>query len=214
MALTFEITVTLDGFVTGPDPNLEQPLGAGGEALHEWIFGLRSWRERHGREGGTAGPDSDLVAESLARTGAVIMGRRMFTGGEGPWEDDPNRDSWFGDDPPFRVPVFILTHHPREPEIKQGGTTYTFVTDGIEAALEQARAAAGDKDVAIAGGPNVMQQYLRAGLLDELELHVVPLLMGDGVRLFDGLGPDLPKLERTRVLEGDAVAHLRYRVVR
>ena len=212
--LTLDISMSLDGYVAGPNQTLEQPLGEGGDQLHEWALATATWREMHGRSGGETNVDDDVVRESLRNTGATVMGRRMFSGGEGPWEDDPNRDSWFGDDPPFRVPVFILTHHPREPEIKQGGTTYTFVTDGIEAALEQARAAAGDKDVAIAGGPNVMQQYLRAGLLDELELHVVPLLMGDGVRLFDGLGPDLPKLERTRVLEGDAVAHLRYRVVR
>jgi dihydrofolate reductase len=139
----------------------------------------------------------------------------MFSGGEGPWEDDPNADAWWGDDPPFHHPVFILTHHARKPVTKEGGTTFTFVTDGIEAALEQARAAAGDKDVAVGGGANVAQQYLRAGLLDELQIHVVPVLLGDGVRLFENhLGSQQGELECTRVIESPAVTHLRYRVVR
>jgi dihydrofolate reductase len=143
------------------------------------------------------------------------MGRRMFSGGEGPWEDDPNADGWWGDDPPFHHPVFILTHHARKPVTKEGGTTFTFVTDGIEAALEQARAAAGDKDVLVGGGANVAQQYLRAGLLDELQIHVVPVLLGDGVRLFENhLGSQQGELECTRVIESPAVTHLRYRVVR
>src|SRR6266513_2224877 len=131
--LTFEITMSLDGFTTGPDPGFEQPLGAGGERLHEWIFGLASWRERHGESGGTTGPDDDLLRESVTANGAIIMGRGMFSGGEGPWEDDPNADAWWGDDPPFRVPVFVLTHHARQTVEKQGGTSFTFVTDGIEA---------------------------------------------------------------------------------
>lgn len=214
--VTFEISMSLDGFVAGPEPSLEDPLGRGGERLHEWILGLKSWRASHGRSGGEEGLDSDLLAESIAAGGATIMGRNMFSGGEGPWENDPNPDGWWGDEPPFRHPVFVLTHHERESQAMQGGTTFHFVTTGIEAALEQARAAAGDKNVAIAGGADVAQQYLRAGLLDEMQIHVVPLLLGAGVRLFDeGLGAeDQPRLERVRVIDSPAVTHLRYRVVK
>jgi dihydrofolate reductase len=212
--LTFEISMSLDGYVAGPNATLEEPLGKGGEQLHEWVVVLQSWRESHGREGGETGADSDLLAESIARTGAVIMGRKMFSNGVGPWEDDPKADGWWGDEPPFRKPVFILTHHPRDPVEKQGGTTFTFVTAGIEAALEQARAAAGGKDVGLSGGASVAQQYLRAGLLDELNIHVAPVLLGGGVRLFDSLGADPPKLELTRTIASPAVTHLRYRVVR
>jgi dihydrofolate reductase len=213
--LTFEITMSVDGFITGPDPGPEHGLGVGGERLHEWVFGLRSWREPHGESGGETGPNDDLLRESVAANGATIMGRRMFSGGSGPWEDDPNADAWWGDDPPFHHPVFILTHHPREMEIKEGGTTFTFVTDGVESALKQAKAAAGEKNVAIAGGANVFQQYLKAGLLDEVLLHVAPVLMGDGVRLFDDhLGAGQMELECTQVIESPAVTHLRYRVAR
>jgi dihydrofolate reductase len=212
--LTFDITMSLDGFIAGPNPDLERPLGEGGERLHEWALGLASWRERHGLEGGTANGDAEVLEESLATTGATLMGRRMFSGGAGPWADDPRADGWWGDDPPFHMPVFVLTHHPRETVTKQGGTTFTFVTEGIEAALEQARAAAGDKDVAVAGGASVAQQYLGAGLLDELQIHVVPLLLGGGVRLFDDLGALPVELECTRVLQSPAVTHLRYRVVK
>jgi dihydrofolate reductase len=212
--LTLDISMSLDGFIAGPNQTLEQPLGEGGERLHDWVFPLASWRKPHGLGGGETGPDDAVVAEGIERTGAVVMGRRMFSGGEGPWEDDPNAEAWWGDNPPFHVPVFVLTHHPRQPVIKEGGTTFTFVTDGIEAALEQAWAAAGDKDVALAGGANVVQQYLKAGLLDELQIHVVPLLLGGGVRLFDDLGPDQIQLEATRVIESATVVHLRFRVVR
>jgi len=212
--LTFDITTSLDGFVAGPNQTLEQPLGEGGERIHEWMVGLASFRERHGMEGGETNPDSEVLEESVSATGAIVMGRRMFSGGAGPWEDDPNADGWWGDDPPFHAPVFVLTHHARETVTKEGGTSYTFVTDGIEAALEQARAAAGDKDVSVAGGASVAQQYLNAGLLDELQIHVAPLLLGDGVRLFDQLGTEPPKLEVTRVIESPTVTHLRYRVVK
>jgi dihydrofolate reductase len=209
----FDISTSLDGFVAGPNPTLEQPLGQDGERLHEWVVPLKSWRERHGLSGGETGPDSELVEESLRNTGATVMGRRMFSGGEGAWEDDPNADGWWGDEPPFRHPVFVLTHHPREPVTKQGGTTFTFVTDGIESALEQARAAAGDKDVAIAGGANSIQQYLSAGLVDEFQIHIAPLLLGSGVRLFDQAPEDL-RLERTGVLDSPRATHLRFRVVK
>src|SRR5256714_11531101 len=206
--LISDISMSLDGFVAGPNPSLEQPLGAGGERLHEWVFRLRSFREPHGLPGGETGPDDDVVAESWRATGAVVMGRRMFSGGEGPWEGDPNADGWWGDDPPFRVPVFVLTHHARETVQKQGGTSFAFVTDGIEAALEQARAAAADKDVYVGGGASVIQQYLNAGLVDELQVHVVPVLLGGGVRVFDGLDEPV-EVEATRVICSPAVTHLR-----
>jgi dihydrofolate reductase len=212
--VTFDISMSLDGFIAGPKQALEQPLGEGGELLHEWVVGLASWRERHGMSGGETNADGEVVRESSDATGAHVMGRRMFSGGEGPWEDDPNADGWWGDDPPFRGAVFILTHHSREPVTKQGGTTFTFVTDGIESALEQARAAAGEKDVLVAGGANVVQQYLAAGLIDEFQLHVAPVLLGDGVRLFDDLGADRPGVDLTRVIGSPAVTHLKYRVVK
>jgi dihydrofolate reductase len=213
-SLTLDISMSLDGFVAGPNQTLDEPLGEGGEQLHEWAFGLRPFRERHGRSGGEGGPIADLMEESLGKTGATVMGRRMFSGGEGPWEDDPNADAWWGDDPPFHHPVFVLTHHAREPVTKEGGTTFTFVTDGIESALEQAREAAGGKDVALGGGANVAQQYLKAGLLDEIHLHVVPVLLRDGARLFDNLGSERVELERTRIVDSPAATHLSYRVVK
>src|ERR1051326_7100724 len=147
--VTCELSMSLDGFVAGPHPTLEQPLGEGGELLHEWVFGLASWRERHGLEGGERNADDELVADGLRRNGAVVMGRRMFSGGAGPWADDPNADGWWGDEPPFHAPVFVLTSHARELD-ERGGTTFTFVTEGIEAALEQAKAAAGGGGVRIA----------------------------------------------------------------
>lgn len=211
--LTFDITMSLDGFIAGPNPSPDEPLGEGGQRLHEWVYRLSKWRERHGLDGGTTGPDDEVLEESLGTAGAVVMGRGMFGGGDGPWGDDP-WEGWWGDDPPFRMPVFVLTHHAREPLTKDGGTTFTFVTDGIEAALEQARAVAGDKDVALGGGADVAQQYLNAGLLDEMQIHLAPLALGGGVRLFDNLGDELPELECTRVIESPAVTHLRYRVVK
>ena len=210
--LTFEISMSLDGFIAGPNATLEDPLGQGGEQLHEWVIATASWRERHGLEGGEANIDSDVVAEPLETQGAVIMGRRMFSGGAGPWEDDPKADGWWGDDPPFRVPVFVLTHHARETVVKDGGTTYTFVTEGPEAALEQARAAAGDQDVAIAGGANVIQQYLRAGLVDDFQIHIAPVLLGGGVKLFEDVGG--VRVEIAQVIDSPAAAHVKYRVVK
>jgi dihydrofolate reductase len=213
--LILDISMSLDGFIAGPNQTLEEPLGKGGQQLHQWGFGTRTWRETHGLSGGETNVDSEVVAESVRNTGATVMGRRMFSGGEGPWEDDPNADSWWGDDPPFHHPVFVLTHHAREPVTKQGGTTFTFVTDGIESALEQARTAAGDQDVRLGGGASVAQQYLRAGLLDELRIHLVPVLLGRGVRLFASDPEGEPReLECTRVIESPAVTHFTYRGVR
>ena len=212
--LIFDITMSLDGFVAGPNQTLEDPLGRGGMELHDWAIATAAWRERHGQEGGEDNADSEVIAESLARQGALIMGRRMFSGGEGPWEDDPNADGWWGDDPPFHVPVYVLTHHPRETVEKDDGTIYTFVTDGIESALAQAREAAGEKDVVVVGGANVVQQYLAAGLVDEFHVHVAPMLLGDGVRLFDQLGSTPAKVEVARAIESPGVTHLTYRVVK
>ena len=210
--VVFDVSVSLDGFLAGPDASLEQPLGAGGESLHEWLLATKAFRERHGLEGGEDGPDSELVDEHVRSVGATVMGRRMFSGGEGPWEHDPNARGWWGDDPPFHHPVFVLTHHPREPLELQGGTTFVFVADGVEAALAQAREAAGQLDVAIGGGAGVIGQFLAAGLVDEFELHVSPVLLGAGVPLFGG-GLDAPvRVEPTRVLSSPAAAHLRYRV--
>ena len=212
--LTLDISMSLDGFIAGPNQSLERPLGDGAEGLHQWLFALANFRERHGLSGGETNADAEVLEESLRATGAVVMGRRMFSGGEGAWENDHRADGWWGDEPPFRVPVFVLTHHARETVIKQGGTSFTFVTDGIEAALEQARAAAGDKDVSLAGGARVVQQYLKAGLVDELQIHLAPMLLGHGVRLFHGLGSDPIELEAVRVIASPSVTHLRFRVVR
>jgi dihydrofolate reductase len=213
VAVFLDISMSLDGYVAGPNQTLEEPLGKGGEQLHEWVFRLAAWREPHGLEGGEDGPDGELVRASVGRTGAVIMGRRMFSGGSGPWESDPNADAWWGDNPPFHVPVFVLTHHEREPVEKEGGTTFTFVTDGFESALEQARAAAGEKDISIAGGAEVAQQALRAGVVDDVTLHLAPVLLGGGTSLFGGLGTDLT-LELKNVLEAPLATHLQYVVRR
>ncbi|HSI79746.1 MAG TPA: dihydrofolate reductase family protein [Solirubrobacterales bacterium] len=208
-----DISMSLDGFVAGPDQTLDEPLGRGGEQLHEWAFATEAFRRSHGQEDGEANRDSEVAAEWLRRVGATVMGRQMFSGGDGPWDDDPKARGWWGDEPPFHHPVFVLTHHPREPLEMEGGTTFTFVTDGIESALEQAREAAGDADVTIGGGGSVAQQYLAAGLVDEIQLHVVPVLLGAGTRLFDG-APETSRnrLEITRVIDSPTVTHLRYRV--
>jgi dihydrofolate reductase len=204
-----QISVSLDGFVAGPNQSLEDPLGEGGERLHEWAFATEAWQAQHGREGGERNADSQVVEDVVRNVGAYIMGRNMF-GDHGPW--DESWRGWWGEDPPFHVPVFVLTHHAREPLEMQGGTTFTFVTDGIESALEQARAAAGDQDVMIAGGASAIQQYLGAGLLDELYLHIAPILLGAGTRLLENVGD--PKLEPVEVVASPAVTHIRYRVAR
>ena len=208
------LSVSLDGYVAGPDQSLEDPLGRGGEQLHEWAFATRAFRRIHDMEDGESGADDEIAAEFVERSGATVMGRHMFSGGAGPWEDDPKAYGWWGDEPPFHHPVFVLTHHEREPLEMQGGTTFTFVTDGIESALEQARDAAGGRDVSVGGGAEAVQQYLRAGLLDRLELHLVPVLLGPGgARLLDGLEPG--SLKTTRVVESPTgVVHLSYEAVR
>jgi dihydrofolate reductase len=209
--LILDISISLDGFVAGPNPDLENPLGKRGEELHEWVFATQSWREAHGHEGGEHNVDSELVERLLGQCSATVMGRKMFSNGEGSWEDDPKATGWWGDDPPFHHDVFVLTHHAREPLAMNGGTTFYFVDDGIESALEQAKAAAGDGDVRLGGGAGVAQQYMHAGLLDKLQLHVVPVLLGNGVRLFgDSDGPS-GELSLTREVQSPTgVVHLEY----
>ena len=210
MAVTFSISMSLDGYIAGPNQGPDQGLGEGGEALHEWAYELQTFHEVHGREGGEANTDDEVLKELFDAQGAVIMGRNMFGGGTGPW--DESWKGWWGDEPPFHAPVFVLTHHPRDPLPMQGGTTFTFVTDGIEAALDGARAAAAGEDVAVAGGASTIQQYLAAGLLDELYLHIVPIVLGGGDRLLENVGD--PKLEPVEVLASPGVTHVKYRVVR
>ena len=206
------ISTSVDGYVAGPDQSEENPLGAGGEQLHDWAVELEAWRKSHGREGGETNASTPVMEGTTADVGAEIMGRGKFgPPGGGPWGDDP-WPGWWGDDPPFHKPVFVVTHHDREP-LTLSDTTFTFVTDGIESALEQARAAAAGEDVVIGGGADIINQYLAAGLIDELELHVAPILLGDGEHLFEGVGPDL-KLEQLRAVEAPGVTHLKYRVVK
>ncbi len=207
--LKFQISVSLDGFVAGPSQSEENPLGEGGEQLHEWVLELAAWRKPHGREGGEVNASTPIFEKATANVGATIMGRGMFGGGPGPWGEDPWR-GWWGDEPPFHHPVFVLTHQEREPLEMEGGTSFTFVTDGIESALAQAREAAGGKDVTIGGGAETIQQYLAAGLVDEMLLNVVPVLLGDGARLFGGLGPGLG-FDQVDVVDAPGVAHLEYR---
>ena len=207
--LKFQISVSLDGFVAGPNQSVEEPLGEGGEALHEWAFALEAWRRPHGREGGEQNVSGELFEEASGNVGAVLMGRNMFGGGPGPWGEDP-WTGWWGDDPPFHVPVFVLTHHEREPLEMEGGTTFHFVTEGIEAALERATAVAGGKDVAIGGGAQAIQQYIAAGLVDEMWVHVVPILLGAGTRLFDETTAGA-SFEQVRAVEAPGLVHLVYR---
>ena len=211
--LRFQITIALDGYVAGPNQSVENPLGEGGMRLHEWAFKLKSFREMHGDTGGgETGTNDDVVREAFANIGATIMGRNMFGGGPGPWGKEP-WNGWWGDDPPFHTPVFVLTHHAREPLVMKGGTTFVFVTDGIRSALERAREAAGRCDVALGGGANVAQQYLAAGLIEEMEIHLVPILLGGGARLLDNLPASEVRLEPVRTIEGPGVTHIKYRVV-
>ena len=188
----FDMSMSLDGYIAGPkdDSNPERELGAL-DTLHDWMFSLK-------------GKFEEITRERFKDVGAVVMGRRMFNLGEEPW----------GDDPPFHRPVFVLTHKPREKVVKHGGTTYTFVTDGIESTLQQAKAAAGDKDVILEGGARAIQQYLKAGLLDEIRLTVIPVLLGEGIRLFENLGTEHIELEKISVTDDHGVTHLRFRVLK
>ncbi|SCG62431.1 dihydrofolate reductase family protein [Micromonospora halophytica] len=205
-----QISMSLDGYVAGPEQSLTDPLGRGGLRLHEWLFGLDAWRERHGLAGGERNVDAEVVEEAVRDVGAYVMGRRMFGGGDGPWDLDWR--GWWGEDPPWHAPVFVLTHRPRETLVMRGGTEFHFVTDGIEAALRRARAATGTGGVQVTGGADTVRQFLTAGLLDTLQLHLVPIVLGAGERLFEGVD-DLP-LEQVSVIAGPTVTHVTYRVRR
>jgi dihydrofolate reductase len=208
--LRFRISMSLDGFVAGPRQRVEDPLGVGGMRLHEWVFPLAAWRAAHGMEGGEVNASTAVLEELVANIGATVMGRNMFGGHPGPWNPDRPWNGWWGDDPPFHHPVFVLTHHPREPLRLRGGTTFTFVTDGLESALAQARRAAGGKDVALAGGASAARQCLKAGLVDEMVISLVPILLGDGERLFDDVGDDLHGLELVGTVAAADVTHLKF----
>jgi dihydrofolate reductase len=207
--LRFRISVSLDGYTSGPRQSTEEPLGVGGEQLHQWVVPLAAWRAPHGLDGGEVNESSAVMEEEQANIGATIMGRNMFGGHPGPWDGARPWKGWWGDDPPFHHPVFVLTHHPRPPLVLAGGTTFTFVTDGIESALEQARKAAGGRDVALSGGATVSREYLNAGLVDEMVLHQVPVLLGSGERLFEGVG-DLGNLKLARAVGAPGVTHLKF----
>jgi dihydrofolate reductase len=207
--LRFRISISLDGFVAGPNQSEENPLGEGGEGLHEWVVELAAWRKAHGREGGEVNASSEVIERAQANVGAQLMGRGMFGGGPGPWPEDPPWNGWWGEDPPFHVPVFVLTHHERPP-LELGDTTFHFVTDGVEAAVEQAKQAAGDGDLLLAGGAEAAQQCLAAGLVDEMQLSLVPILLGSGARLFDNLG-GVKGFEQVEAVEAPGVTHLTYR---
>jgi dihydrofolate reductase len=207
--LRLTITMSLDGFVAGPDQSEKDPLGVGGEQLHQWLLPLKAFRETHGEKGGEVNASTPIAEQILGGTGATIMGRNMFGGGPGPWGENQWKGYW-GDDPPYHHPVFVLTHHSRGPIELDGGTTFHFVTDGIESALEQARAAAAGKDVSLGGGANVVQQYLSAGLLDEMLISVVPVLLGGGARLFEELDEPRPRLRQVEAVEAPGVTHIRY----
>ena len=209
--LRFNITMSLDGFVAGPSQSEKNPLGIGGEELHDWLVPLEFFNRTHGREGGEVNASTPVAESMFENVGASVMGRNMFGGGPGDWGDDPWQ-GWWGEEPPFHAPVFVLTHHPREPLEMKGGTTFHFVTDGIESALDQGKEAAGGKDVSLGGGANVAQQYLAAGLIDEMLISLVPRLLGDGARLFDNVGTGV-ELEQVQAVEAPGVTHVRYRVV-
>ena len=208
--LRLRISMSLDGFVAGPRQSVDNPIGVGGMRLHEWVFPLAAWRSMHGEEGGEVNESSRVVDESLANLGATVMGRNMFGGHPGPWDPAKPWNGWWGVNPPYHHPVFVLTHHAREPLTLEGGTTFTFVTGGIETALDQARRAAGGKDVSLAGGATAAQQYLVAGLVDEMEISLVPTILGSGERLFEGIGDDLHGLELVRTVAAPDVTHLKY----
>lgn len=207
--LRFKISMSLDGFVAGPNQSVQHPLGEGGPRLHEWVFPLAVFRAMHGLPGGESNESTPVVEESLANIGATVMGRNMFGGQPGPWQTASPWSGWWGPNPPFHHPVFVLTHHPRALLALEGGTTFTFVTDGIESALAQARAAAAGRDVSLGGGAAVARQYLRAGLVDEMVLSQVPTLLGRGERLFDEVD-DLHGLTHVRTVAAPGVTHLTF----
>jgi len=198
------LSMSVDGFITGPNDDVKQPLGVGGDRLHQWVYDLASWREPHGLAGGKTNRDSEILEESFKAAGSFLMGRRMYNLGERYW----------GDNPPFHAPVFVVTHEPKQKADKAGGTSFIFVTEGIDSALKQAKEAAGNKDVSVSGGASIVQQFIKAGLLDEIQIHLVPVILGEGRRLFEQMGSEHIELETTRVIESPAVTHLRFRVVK
>ena len=208
--LRFKISMSLDGFVAGPSQSVDEPLGIGGMRLHEWVFPLAAWRAMHGLQSGEVNESTQVVEESLVNIGASVMGRNMFGGHPGPWSTAKPWNGWWGTNPPFHHPVFVITHHAREPLQLEGENTFTFVTQGIEVALDQARQAAGGKDVSLAGGASAAQQYLRANLVDEMEINLVPILLGSSERLFDGVGDDVHGLELVRTVAAPNVTHLKF----
>jgi dihydrofolate reductase len=205
-----QISISADGYMAGPNQSEENPLGEGGMALHQWAFKLRAWQEEHGEEGGETNASAPIYEEATANVGAVVMGRNMFGPIRGDWDDGSWR-GWWGEDPPYHTPVYVLTHHPREPLEMEGGTTFHFVTEGLDRAMELAREAAGDKDVSIGGGADTLRQCIRAGHLDELLVNQAPVILGAGERLFDDIGSDV-KLEQLRVVEAPGVAHILYTI--
>ena len=207
--LRLRISISLDGFAAGPEQSVQNPLGIGGERLHDWVVPLAAWRKAHNLDGGEVNESAAVLDEEMANIGATIMGRNMFGGHPGPWSSTTPWNGWWGKNPPFHHSVFVLTHHPREPLQMDGGTTFTFVTDGIESALGQARRAAQGKDVALSGGANIAQQYLNAGLVDEMQLHVSPILLGAGERLFDSVN-DLHGLQLVKTVALPDVVHLKF----
>lgn len=208
--LSFRIAMSLDGYVAGPEQSVQNPLGVGGLRLHEWALTTKSWRSLHGLEGGEVNASSDVIEELFTGLGATIMGRNMFGGHPGGWDRSQPWNGWWGENPPFHHPVFVITHHPREKLVLEGGTSFTFVTEGIEAALEQARRAAGDKAVALGGGASVARQYLTAGLVDEMHIHLAPTLLGGGERLFDGVGDNMHGLQLAQTVATPNVTHLKF----
>jgi dihydrofolate reductase len=211
--LRLSISMSLDGYVAGPQQSEENPLGVGGLELHQWVFPLKEFREMHGGEGGESNASSVVVQERWENIGATIMGRNMFGPIRGPWPDQSWR-GWWGEDPPYHHPVFVLTHHPREPLQMQGGTTFHFEHNGIESALAQAKEAAQGKDVWLAGGADVCNQYLAAGLVDEMELSIAPVILGAGERLFEGLDRGSLQLTLLRAVDAPGVTHVKYQVGR
>lgn len=200
-------TISLDGYGAGPDQGAHHPLGAGGEALHDWLVDTRTWLQVHGKEGGAAGIDDDFAARSSRNVGAWILGRNMFGPVRGPWPD-MGWKGWWGNNPPFHAPVFVLTHHARPPIQMEGNTTFHFVTGGIDEALDRARRAADGMDVQIGGGPNTIQQYLRTGLIDELHVAIVPVLLGGGERLFEGVDLRASGYECVRFVGSEKATHV------
>jgi len=203
------IAVSVDGYMAGPYQDLENPLGVGGERLHYWFFATAFGRDMIGQDGGSTGIDNDFLERGVQGIGATIMGRNMFGPVRGPWNGS-DWTGWWGPNPPYHHPVFVLTRYPHAPITMEGGTVFNFVTDGPEAALERAFAAADGADVRLGGGASTIQQYLRAGLVDDLHLAVVPILLGGGERLFDNLDGGPEGLELAEFVPSDAVAHVRF----